>query len=104
MRSHARRSILSFSVFSDEVNNGGHELLVNSGCNGFMIKDKELFYQLDEQYSSSVGNANASKSDIMGTGTLRCLVDDFEGNVCIVELKMRNGFHDIQEIQYLSGS
>ena len=37
------------------------ELIVDSGCNGFMIKDKELFVELDENFKSDVGNANSSR-------------------------------------------
>ena len=66
---------------------GSIELLIDSGCNGFMIKNKELFSDLDEGFLADVCSANSSRSEIRGRGTVRCFVKDNTGRSCLLELK-----------------
>ena len=63
------------------------ELLIDSGCNCFMIKNKELFSDLDEGFRADVCNANSSRSEIRGRGTVRCSVKDNTGRSCLLELR-----------------
>ena len=66
---------------------GSIELLIDSGCNGLMIKNKELFSDLDEGFLADVCNANSSRSEIRRRGTVRCFVTDNTGRSCLLELK-----------------
>ena len=43
----------SFGVFMGGSNPG--EMVLDSGCTGFMIHDKQLFTELDESYKEQVG-------------------------------------------------
>ena len=52
-----------------------------------MIKNKELFSDLDEGFLADVCNANSSRSEIRGRGTVRCFVKDNTGRSCPLELK-----------------
>ena len=63
------------------------ELLIDSGCNSFMVKNKELFSDLDEGFLADVCNANSSRSEIRGRGTVRCFVKDNTGRSCLLELR-----------------
>ena len=65
----------------------GFELLVDFGCNGFMLKDKGLFKHLEEAFHTNVGNAIGSGTRVEGRGTARCGVLDSKGSVCEFELK-----------------
>jgi hypothetical protein len=57
------------------------ELLIDSGCTGYMLKDKELFVDLDLGQRGTVGNANSSKSTIEGSGTAGFWVKDSRGKM-----------------------
>ena len=61
--------------------------LIDSGCNGSMIRNKELFLDMDEGFLADVYNANSSRSEIRGRGTVRCFVKDNTGRSCLLELK-----------------
>ena len=63
------------------------EFLIASGCNSFMIKNKQLFSDLDEGFLADVCNANSSRSEIRGRGTVRCFVKDNTGRSCLLELR-----------------
>ena len=39
-------------------------ILVDSGCNGFMVKDSALFKDLDEAFNTDVDNANGSRTRV----------------------------------------
>ena len=61
--------------------------MVDSGCNGFMLKDTALFKEHDEAFNTDVGNANGSRTRVEGRGTARCWVLDSKGRMCELELK-----------------
>ena len=44
------------------------DIIIDSGCTTYMLKDRELFATLDESFSGSVGCANSSESEIKGKG------------------------------------
>ena len=78
-----------FSVRSIEGSSGegGLELLVDSSCNGFIMKDRALFKELDEAFNTDVCNANGSRTRVEGRGTARCGVLNSKGRMCELELK-----------------
>ena len=67
-------SSFASSLGSDQ--GGSTELGLDSGCNGFMIKEKHLFVDLDESFQSEVRNANGSASAIRGKGTALATMKD----------------------------
>ena len=74
---HSSADFFSFGDFrAGCYDKGSIELLIDSGCNGFMIKNKELFSDLDEGFLADVCNANSSRSEIRGRGTVRCFLKD----------------------------
>ena len=73
---HSSADFFSFGAFrAGCYDKGSIELLIDSGCNSFMIKDEELFSHLDG-FLADVYNANSSRSEIRGRGTVRCFVKD----------------------------
>ena len=50
-----------------------------------MIKNKELFSDLDEGFLADVCNANSSRAEIRGRGTVSCFVKDNTGRSCLLE-------------------
>ena len=63
---HSSTDFFSFGAFDAGPHGDGYlELLIDSGCNGFMIKDRELFSHLDDDFRADVGNANSSRSAII---------------------------------------
>ena len=52
-----------------------------------MIKNKELFTDLDDGFLRDVCNANSSRSEIRGHGTVRCFVKVKTGRSCLLELR-----------------
>ena len=46
-----------------------YDMIVDSGCTGYMLKDCELFSVLDTTRGGVLGNANSSRSRIDGHGT-----------------------------------
>ena len=85
---HSSADFFSFGDFrAGCYDKGSIELLIDSGCNDFMIKNKELFSDLDEGFLADVCNANSSRSEIRGRGTVRCFVKDNTGRSCLLELR-----------------
>ena len=77
---HSSANFFSLGAFrAGCYDKGSIELLINSGCNGIMIKTKELFSDLDESFLADVCNGNSSRSKISGRGTVRCFVKDNTG-------------------------
>ena len=56
-------------------------LIIDSGCTGYMLNDRNLFTQLDESQKGEVGNANESQSVVEGSGTAEIRVMDNHGHV-----------------------
>ena len=48
------------------------ELLIDSGCNGFMIKNKELFSDLVEGFLADVSNTNSIRSERTWDSAMLC--------------------------------
>ncbi len=63
------------------------DLLVDSGCNGLMLKDIALFKDMDESFGDEVDNANGSPTAVERRGTARCWELDSKGELCELELK-----------------
>ena len=61
-----------FAFFASSDNNvlatNEVDIIIDSGCTNYMLKDRELFATLDESFSGSVGCANHSESKIKGKG------------------------------------
>ena len=85
---HPSADFFSFGTFrSGCYDKGSIELLIDSGCNGFIIKNKELFSDLDEGFLADACNANSSRSEIGGRGTVRCFLKDNTGRSCLLEMR-----------------
>ena len=85
---HSAADFFSFGAFRAGCHdNGSIELLIDSGCNGFLIKNKKLSSNLKEGFLADVCNANSSRSKIRGRGTVRCFVKDNTGRSCLLELR-----------------
>ena len=85
---HSSADFFNFGTFrAGWYDKGSVEFLIDSGCNGFMIKNKELFSDLDEGFLADVCNANSSRWEVTGRGTVRCFVKDNTGRSCLVELR-----------------
>ena len=65
----------------------GEDLVVDSGATSKMIKDRDMFVSLDENFKGSVSNANFSESQILGKGEVRFRVKDEKGEFKMIELK-----------------
>ena len=63
------------------------DLVVDSGATSNLIKDRDMFVSLDENFKGSVSNKNFSKSKILGKGELRFRVKDEKGEFKMIELK-----------------
>ena len=64
----------------------GEDLVVDSGATSNMIKDRDMFSSLDENFKGSVSNANFSESKILGKGEIRFRVKDEKGEFKTIEL------------------
>ena len=85
---HSSAEFFSFGdLWAGCYDKGRVELLIDSDCNGFMLKNKKLFSDLDEVFLADLCNANSSRSDIRGRGTVRCFVKDNTGCSCLLELR-----------------
>jgi hypothetical protein len=62
------------------------DVLVDSGCTNYMIKDRDLFVDLDESRKGIVGSAD-SESTIEGRGNVKFKVQDARGDIKEIELK-----------------
>jgi hypothetical protein len=63
-----------------------YDVLIDSGCTNYMIKDRKLFTELDETQKGIVGSAD-SESQIEGRGTVQFSVEDDRGDTKKIELK-----------------
>ena len=63
------------------------DLVVDSGATSNMIKDRDMFVSLDQNFKGSVSNANFSESKILGKGEVRFKVKDEKGEFKMIELK-----------------
>ena len=55
-------------------------LVIDSGATCSMIKDKNLFVELDQSFSETVENANKTESKVLGKGRVEFFVKDCQGN------------------------
>ena len=49
---------------------------MDSGCTDYMIRDKDLFIDLDESHRATVGCGNASETEVLGRGRAQIVVKD----------------------------
>ncbi len=79
----------TFASFSEGAKRAtvSHELLIDSGCTGYMVKDRDLFLDLELSEQGTVGCANASTSTIEGSGTAAFWIKDADGRMRRMELK-----------------
>ena len=77
----------SFGSFDGASEEGGLELLLDSGINGFILKNKALFKDLGEAFNTDVGHPNGSQIRVEGRETARCDVLYSKGRMCERELK-----------------
>ena len=63
------------------------DLLIDSGCTSHMIKDAELFRDLDISKMGNVECANGTESSIEGRGSVSFLAKDNQGQDQILELE-----------------
>ena len=54
------------------------DIIFDSGCTNYILKNCELFATLDESFSGSVGSANNSESKIKGKGRANFFVCDYK--------------------------
>ena len=80
---HSSVDFFSFGAFRAAC----YKFLNDSGCNNLMMKNKEMFSDLDEGFFADVCKANRSRSEIRGRGTVRCWVKKISGSSCILELR-----------------
>ena len=64
-----------------------YDMIVDSGCTGYMLKYSELFSDLDPTRGGVVGNAKSNWSRIEGHGTAEFRVDYSTGRVRQLKLK-----------------
>ena len=55
-------------------------IVIDSGATCSMIKDKNLFVELDQSFSETVENANKTESKFLSKGTVEFFVKDSQGN------------------------
>jgi hypothetical protein len=79
--------MFSFGSFPRMMKTEDIELLIDSGCTGYMLKDRELFVELDRGYNGTVGNADGGQSTIEGRGTAAFWVQDEYNRYRKMELK-----------------
>ena len=56
------------------------DLVINSGATCSMIKDKNLFVELDQSFSETVQNANKTESKVLSKGRVEFFVNYSQGN------------------------
>ena len=61
-----KQSFFNFGSFDRASEKEGLKLLVDSGCNGFMLKNRALFKVLDEAIITDMGNAEMSRTRVEG--------------------------------------
>ena len=86
-RGPEKQGFFSFGSFDGASEEGGLELLGDSGCNGLMLKDRALFKDLDAAFKPDVGNANLSRTRVECRGTGRCGMLNSKGRKCELQLK-----------------
>ena len=68
-----------FSFYNSAERVDGN-LVIDSGATYSMIKDKNLFVELDQSFSETVENANKTESKVLGKGRVEFFVKDCQGN------------------------
>ena len=63
------------------------ELLIDSGCTSHMMKEAELFRDLDVSKTGKVEGANGTESNIEGRGSISFFAKDNQGQDQILELE-----------------
>ena len=56
-----KQGFFSFGSFDVASEERGLELLVDSGCNGFMLKDRPFFEDLNDAFNIDVGNGQCQR-------------------------------------------
>ena len=79
-------SFHSNDSYSKSFHGSSTELLIDSGCTGYMLKDKSLFVELDTDFKGQVGNANASTTAIEGRGVAEFIAEDSMGTPSKIRL------------------
>lgn len=64
-----------------------YDLVIDSGCTGYMVKDEELFVNLDRSRRGSAGAANSSRDQIEGVGDVQIWARDDAGESQRITLK-----------------
>ena len=64
----------------------GLDVVIGSGCAGYMIRDRDLFADLSEEGLGEVGNADKSQTPIEGSGTAEIWVRDRQGKLQLIRL------------------
>ena len=62
--------------------------MVDSCFDGFRVRDRALFKDLNEAFNTDVGKANRSQTRVEGRGTARSGLLDSKGRMCELELKL----------------
>ena len=84
---HSSADFFSFCAFrAGCYDKESIELLIDSRCNGFKIKNKGLFSDVDACFLAEIRNANISRSQIRERLTVRRFVVDNTGRSCLLEL------------------
>ena len=92
-----------FSFIQTSEDNLTNELILDSGATSQIIKDGNLFIEIDKEYSGTITNANSSKNLISGKGTVEIRVLDSNGSER--KIRLSNAVHDPNNTQNLvSGS
>ena len=78
-------SYFSCPAASEQCNE--QEILIDSGCKNFMIKDRDFFVSVDETSKGIVSCANNTESIIEGRGDVQFYAEDTNGEKKIIELK-----------------
>ena len=72
-----KETYFSFYNSAERVNG---DLVIDSGGTCIMIKDKNLFVELDQSFSETVENANKTESMVLGKGSVEFFVKDVQQN------------------------
>ena len=73
-RGPKKHGFFSFRSFEGVSEEGGLDVLMDSGFNGFMLKDRSLFKELDEAFNTDVGSFGMEANIRTQDGTLLPLV------------------------------
>ena len=67
-------------IFYNSAERADGNLVLDSGATCSMIKDKNLFVELDQSFSETVENANKTESKVLGKGRVEFFVKDCQEN------------------------